>query len=300
MNENWIAVDWGTTNMRAWVLGTDGEVRARLRSDQGMGSLDPKGFESALLALIDPYLVDSAVTPVICCGMVGAKQGWVEAPYANVPCAVPGIKNGASPEAIDPRVSVHILPGVCQNDPPDVMRGEETQIRGYLTKDQKFDGVLCLPGTHTKWVHISAEEIVSFRTFMTGEVFSLLSQQSVLRHGLKDAEWDAAAFVAGIEDAIGRPQSFAAELFSLRASGLLKDTSAPKTRSRLSGLLVGMELAGAKPYWLGQRIVIIGDPSLSKIYQDALESQGCLVECVDGDEIALVGLASAYAEMQSQ
>ena len=296
MSKNWIAVDWGTTNLRAWIMDGDGEITANLRSDRGMGSLAPNEFEPALLSLIEPYLTTDTITPVICCGMVGAKQGWLEAPYASVPCTPPDIDNAAMPTTNDPRVSIHILSGVSQAQPADVMRGEETQIRGYLANDPKFDGILCLPGTHTKWVHISAGEIISFRTFMTGELFSLLEKQSVLRHGLVGAGWDQSSFDTGIEDVIGRPQSVAAEMFSLRADGLLNGTPPAATRSRLSGLLLGLELAGSKPYWLGQRIVIIGAPDLSKAYQSALERQGAMVECSDGNDIVLAGLASAYFE----
>ena len=187
MSENWIAVDWGTTNLRAWVMGPDGSIVKKLQSNKGMGSLGPEEFEDALVSLVGPFLASNSVTDVICCGMVGAKQGWKEAPYRSVPCNAPGLAQAVNPVTKDPRINVRILAGVCQSDPADVMRGEETQIKGFLANDPKFDGVICLPGTHTKWAHISAEEIVSFRTFMTGELFSLLSKNSVLPRPFRGA-----------------------------------------------------------------------------------------------------------------
>lgn len=294
---DWVAVDWGTSNLRAWVIGADGAAIANPGSDRGMGTLDRDGFEPALRALIGPFLPESGRLPVIACGMVGAKQGWIEAPYVAVPCAAPGPARAVRPETADPRLDVCILPGVKQASPPDVMRGEETQIAGYLRDTPDFDGVLCLPGTHTKWVHVSAKEIVSFRTFMTGELFALLSGQSVLRHSVAGDGWDDDAFLTAVEDAMSSPQRLGARLFSLRAASLLDATAAVTGRAQLSGLLLGLEIAGARDYWLGRDIVLIGAPKLTGLYRAALEAQGAAVRETDGAQIALAGLRSAYEEM---
>jgi 2-dehydro-3-deoxygalactonokinase len=181
-------------------------VLERRRSESGMGGLSRDGFEPALLELVGDVLRDGRALPVICCGMVGSRQGWAEAPYASVPCAPPGIAQATLVRSAEPRIAAYILPGIKQAAPADVMRGEETQIAGILTADPGFDGILCLPGTHTKWAHISAGEIVSFRTFMTGEMFALLGEQSVLRHSVADAGWDAAAFDAAVAEAMSRPE----------------------------------------------------------------------------------------------
>jgi 2-dehydro-3-deoxygalactonokinase len=179
---DWIAVDWGTTHLRAWAMAEDGTVRAEARSDDGMGHLARDAFEPALLSLIEPWL-GAGPMDVLACGMVGSRQGWVEAPYVAVP-AKPTNLTPVPVTTRDPRLRVSILPGLKQDAPPDVMRGEETQIAGFLAAALGFDGVLCLPGTHAKWVQISAGEVVSFRTFMTGELFDLLSAVSVLRHSV--------------------------------------------------------------------------------------------------------------------
>ncbi|MBU2994619.1 2-dehydro-3-deoxygalactonokinase [Octadecabacter sp. 1_MG-2023] len=290
----WIAVDWGTSNLRAWVFGAGDALIAQLGSDQGMGSLTPDQFEPALLDLIAPYLGDNP-TPVICCGMVGARQGWQEAAYVSVPAVPPSVAEATIVTPNDPRIAPVILPGMMQSNPADVMRGEETQIAGFLSQRPDFDGVLCLPGTHTKWVHISAGEVVSFSTYMSGEMFGLLSEQSVLRHSAQSDGWDNDSFLTAVDDTLSRPQNLAARLFGLRAETLLNDMTSTTAKSSLSGLLIGLELAGAKPYWLGREIALIGDPTLAQLYKTALDQQGAPSEIYTGDDMTLLGLKAAYA-----
>jgi len=197
----------------------------------------------------------------------------------------------------DPRIDVHVIPGIKQIDTPDVMRGEETQIAGLLAAMPNFDGVLCLPGTHTKWVHISAGEVISFRTFMTGELFGLIAKKSVLRHSIGDG-WNDEAFATAITDTLSRPEAMAANLFGLRADQLLNATDPGTGKARLSGLLIGAELAAAKPYWLGQNIILIGDANLSSLYATALQTQGAPSQIADATQTTLAGLAAARALAQ--
>ena len=295
----WIAVDWGTSNLRVWVFGADDELHHQATSDKGMGALQQQEFEPVLLELLEPFL-GSSPTPVICCGMVGSRQGWAEAPYAQVPCPPPDASNALIAPTQDPRISVQILPGVSQNKPADVMRGEETQIAGFLADNPNFFGTLCLPGTHTKWVQISAQEIVSYRTFMTGELFALLSEQSVLRHGVQSDGWSENDFLDAVSDSMSSPQQLATRLFGLRAEGLVNGMGADVARSRLSGLLIGQELAGARPYWLGQDLVLIGEPTLNSLYARALEAQGAPCRTESGEDMTLAGLKAAYNTLKEE
>jgi len=290
---DWIAVDWGTSHLRAYAMTDQGEILEDAQSDKGMGALDSDQFETALLALISDWLDEHTTTPVIACGMVGAKQGWAEAPYRAVPCTPTDAGMLRAPVGC-PRLNVSIISGLSQASPPDVMRGEETQIAGYLAKNPDFDGIICLPGTHSKWVQISAGEVVSFKTFMTGEIFALLSKQSVLRHSIAESGWDTDAFEAALADAISKPQQFAARLFSLRASALLDGLTPAAARARLSAALIGIELAAARPYWLGQQVVLIGADPLSQIYDAALTAQGLTPTREDAQTMTLAGLSSAY------
>lgn len=296
MHADWIAVDWGTSNLRAWAI-REGATVAEAASDKGMGVLAPDAFEPALLEVIDPWLGGERVR-VVASGMVGARQGWQEAPYVTVPCAPTGARS-VRPDAADPRLEVTILPGLAQDKPADVMRGEETQIAGYLAGDPGFDGIVCLPGTHTKWVHVSAGEVVSFRTFMTGELFALISTASVLRHSVGEG-WDGDAFAAAVDDAMGKPEAIAARLFALRAEALLADLGEGTATARLSGLLIGAELAAARAYWLGQRIVLVGEDRQVSHYASALASLGAAAETADATQATLAGLAAAHARLQEQ
>ena len=291
---DWIAVDWGTSNLRAWAMSTDGAVKAMDYSNNGMAGLSHDGFEPALLDLIDPWLGSTPI-PVIACGMVGARQGWAEAPYRAVPTTPLGTLSPCPTN--DSRIDAYILPGLKQEKTPDVMRGEETQIAGFLSDHSDFDGVICLPGTHTKWVHISAGEVVSFQTALTGELFALLAEKSVLRHSVETAEWDEAAFFEAVSDSMTRPETVATGLFRIRASHLLQDTAPETSRARLSGLLIGAEIASARPYWLGQNVALVGEPALTALYAAALKSQGVQAAEYTGDNFALKGLTAAYKEL---
>jgi 2-dehydro-3-deoxygalactonokinase len=291
----WIAADWGTSNLRVRAIGADGDILAEAASDDGMGSLTPDAFEPALLRLIGPWL-GAGVTPVLAAGMVGARQGWIEAPYRRVPCAPLAGEGLIRAPSRDPRTAVFIAPGLSQQRPADVMRGEETQIAGALAVRPGFDGVFCLPGTHSKWVHVSAGEVVSFQTYMTGEVFALLSRQSVLRFSMtEDATEDAAAFDEALSDALSRPERAASRLFSIRAESLLSGLTPAAAKGRLSGLLIGVELAGARPYWLGQPVILIGSSGLCAAYARALAQQGNTAEILPAADCTLAGLSTLVA-----
>ena len=286
----WIAVDWGTTALRLTLMEGERPLDTRTSGD-GMNALAREAFEPTLLALAGDW-IDGPVQ-VLACGMVGARQGWAEAPYRTAPC--PPSEGGLTRvETADKRLDVRIVPGVRQLAPhPDVMRGEETQIAGILREIPGFDGVACLPGTHTKWVHVSASEIVSFRTVMTGEMFALLTGQSVLRHSLDGDGWDEEAFAGAVSDALSRPETLTARLFELRAADLLHGQDAATGRSILSGLLIGAELAATKPWWMGRDVVITGSPKTTRAYDSALKSQGLAPRLLPTDAMTLAGLAAA-------
>lgn len=298
----WIAVDWGTSHLRAWAMGAGGAVLATAESDAGMARLEPGGFEAALLSAVGGWLGEAAAPPVIACGMVGARQGWVEAGYRVVPCAPLGPPFCPAPVR-DGRLRVHVVPGLSQAQPPDVMRGEETQIAGFLAARPGFDGVLCLPGTHTKWAHVSAGEVVSFQTAMTGELFDLLSRQSVLRHALGGGSgggggWQDAAFAEAVADALARPERLAAELFRIRAASLLHPPAPAAARARLSGLLIGAELAAARPWWLGREVAVIGEGGLAALYSGALAAQGVPAPQHEAGPLTRAGLGQARALLE--
>ena len=294
---DWIAVDWGTTHLRAFAMGPAG-VLAEAESDDGMATLARDGYEPALMRLVAPWLAPGAPVDIIACGMVGSRQGWLEAPYRDTPCAPLDPPTLVTVPLADPRLTLRLVPGLRQVRPADVMRGEETQIAGALAAMPGFDGVLCLPGTHSKWVHVSAGEVVSFQTCMTGELFALLSTQSVLRHGMAGDGWDEHSFINALSDAMSHPERFSARLFSLRAEALIANLSPACARARLSGLLIGIELAATRPYWLGQQVVIVGAPKLAATYAAALAAQGVIARTLPAAACTIAGLAFARSNIR--
>jgi 2-dehydro-3-deoxygalactonokinase len=288
---DWIAVDWGSSHLRAWAMAGESPV-AQAASDAGMTRLDRDGFEPALLALVGDWLAPSGSTPVIASGMVGSRQGWVEAPYRPVPCPPLDATALTRAPSRDARLAVTVVGGLKQADPPDVIRGEEVQIAGFLAAEPGFDGVLCLPGTHSKWVRVSAGEVVGFLTCLTGELFDLLSRHSVLRHGLEG--WDDAAFLPAVQEGLARPERLAAGLFTIRAGQLIAGLDGAAARARLSGLLIGAELAAARGWWLGMEVAVIGAGALARLYAGALGAQGVSARLTHAEALTLRGLCAAH------
>ena len=297
-----IAADWGTSNLRIWGIDHRGQVIDTINNGKGMSSLIPSEFEPYLISLIESWLPKegNAKCPIIICGMAGAKNGWKEAAYLKAPCPPINKKKIIQVETDDQRISVSIVPGIMQTSPPDVMRGEETQIAGYLSKNPDFDGIICLPGTHTKWVHISANEIVSFKTFMTGEIFLSLSERSILKTSVQSNDFDSTSFLEAFEDTYSNPALLSSKLFGLRAADLLENTSTKFLKSKLSGYLIGCELAGAKSYWLGQNIIMIGNNDLCILYQKALKKLGINTTIESTQNVTLNGLKQVIPDGYNQ
>ena len=296
---DWVAVDWGSSNLRAWGTAADGSVR---EASAGIGAitLAPEAFELALLDLIGDWLAPGARTDVVICGMAGARGAWIEAPYATVPCAPRPAAFIAAPTR-DPRLAVSILPGLRQDAPPDVMRGEETQIAGLLAAEPGFDGVACLPGTHSKWCHLSAGEVVSFASYMTGEIFAFLATQSVLRRTVAPDGWSEPDFLAGRR---GRPRPPRARRRPPLRPARRRAAARPRperARARLSGLLIGAELAGARPYWLGREVVLIGATGARRrLPRRARARPASTPASLDATAMTRAGLAAARAQLQTE
>ena len=281
----WIALDWGSSRARAWAISDSGETLDRRTSDEGAAQLRPGAFPTALFRLVEGW---RPAGPIMACGMVGAREGWVEAPYADTP-GVP-LNTPFSRAATEP--DVFIVPGLRQTDPPDVMRGEETQIAGFCATHPGWDGLLCLPGTHTKWARVADDRVLGFRTFMTGELFALLGEHSVLRHSVGDG-WDEHAFAAAAAETAERPEQLAAGLFGLRAAHLLRGAERGTNRARLSGLLVGAELAAARRFWGERPVTVVGETKIGRLYATALEAISLSATLANGEAITLAGLSRA-------
>lgn len=294
----WVAVDWGTTHLRAWAMrGAD--VMAHAQSADGHSTLAGGDFEGALLGLIGEWL-GPGQTLVLAAGMVGARQGWSEAPYRPVPCAPVAAGALMAVPTRDPRLAVRIVPGLSQDAPADVMRGEEVQIAGYLAGQGSQTATLCLPGTHSKWVQLANGSVIRFDTAMTGELYALLSGQSVLRHAMAGSAWDDATFATAVTEALKRP-AVLDELFAIRAQSLLQGLSPGAARARLSGLLIGAEIAMRRVRMDAlQEVAVIGEGRIVALYTEALRIAGLRPHACDGAALVRAGLAVLHRQPAEQ
>ena len=292
VNPSLVAVDWGTSGFRLWVVGDDGTVIAHYDGPFGMSRLKPSDFSNVLEERLSKLGIGTYV-PAIISGMAGAAQGWCEAPYLLAPTRLD--KLGAVAIKVPGTArDVRILPGVKQVSPANVMRGEETQIMGLLHHYPDFEGTVCLPGTHTKWVHVKDAAIQHFETCMTGELFSFFSESSVLSHSMIVNSWSDKAFRTAVKTATQDPINVPKRLFSIRANMLIGEQSNGEARATLSGLLIGQELMSVLQYWEKQTITLIGASQLSGLYLKAFSVLDINGRELDTITMTLSGLCNSH------
>jgi 2-dehydro-3-deoxygalactonokinase len=289
-----IGIDWGTTNLRAYRFDAGGQVVERRDSAQGIARITGGAFETALLALIRDWLTAGGSAPsVVLSGMVGSRQGWLEAPYVPCPAGLPEI---AARRVRAPTATFNgwIVPGLVTDAPDgtqDVMRGEEVQIIGALREGESAHVIA--PGTHSKWAVVEHGRIASFRTYMTGELYALLVQHSILARSMKGDAHDDAAFVRGVRRSLA-DSALLSQLFSVRTEALFDRIAPEALAAYLSGILIGAEIASA----LGRDtitpqipVTLIASAKLSDKYARALDVAGVRdVRQIDGDDASARGL----------
>lgn len=287
-----IALDWGTTSLRAYLLGADGVALDTRGSSAGIMKLPAGGFEEAFEETCGAWLDAHPQLPVLAAGMVGSAQGWAEAPYVETPADANALVAGIVEIKTARGVTVRIVPGVLERGIlPNVMRGEETQIFGALASDASLNAeggaLIGLPGTHAKWAFVREGRIERFYTFMTGEVFSALRDHTILGRTMQpgaapDAS-DASAFERGVDTArdAGHP-GVLATIFSTRTLGLTGQLTPGQQPDYLSGLLIGHELRGLSEVLArdqsslsGRTLRLIGNDALCDRYRAALARFGC-------------------------
>lgn len=293
-----VAIDWGTTRMRAWLLNAEGAALAEHRSDEGLTTAQTVGFEPILERCLAALRAPDGV-PVIICGMAGARQGWIEAPYVDVPSSIAAILRGA---VRVPHVGrdIRIVPGLAQRSPeaPDVMRGEETQLAGSKL-EAAGRHVVCMPGTHSKWVVVDSGAVETFRTWPTGELFALLSSHSILRHSIGETPGaisaESSVFASACEIALAEGGDFASRLFSIRAGSLLYGLTPEDAAATLSGLMIGSEVASARRQFLhdDRSLTLVASGTLATLYRRVFQVAGFDVRDIDADTAVRIGLFEA-------
>ena len=284
----WVALDWGTSNFRAYLMDNN-NVIDQVSTQEGMKFIDQNEFEKILIKNIDAWNNKFDIKVVIASGMVGAKQGWIEVPYINSPCDIRNL-NFKSLKILDD-IKIHILSGVSQFNPSDVMRGEETQIAGFLLNNIDFNGSICLPGTHSKWVNMNSYNIQEFTTFLTGELYEIVKKYSILNHSLNTTELDDEIVKSSAKLIIENPSFISNKLFEIRADNLLKNSNQTSNNSKLVGYLLGIELSGSRTYWEDKDLVIIGSSNLNKYYELILNGRSNSIRLFNSSDMALNGLS---------
>jgi len=295
MKKDWIAVDWGTTNFRAFLMN-DHHVVARVSIPCGLLAIEKGAFATTLHQLLQPWLVETGAIPVLMAGMVGSQQGWQNVPYASLPASAQDLLAGTQKIETPWGGPAWIVPGVCGQsgwNQPDVMRGEEVQLLGLSALRPAQEHYAILPGTHSKHARMKKGTIVSFSTLMTGELYSLLTQYSLLGKALPAQKENHETFLAGVT-AAQSDAPFSHLIFAARTRRLMGELPLDAIHSFISGLLIGHELkaAGALPAW------IVGSSALAARYQLASTATGTPLNTIDGDECFLQGLAILRSLLQ--
>ena len=280
-----IAVDWGTSSFRAYRLAADGRIEERREAPLGILSVAAHDFAAALEGQVGDW-VSAGDAPVVMSGMIGSRQGWQEVPYAACPAGFDEIALGMKVVHWGKDRSAFIAPGVACFDAsgiPDVMRGEEVQILGALEEMASQSALICLPGTHSKWVRVTDGRIVSFSTHMTGEIYALLREQSILSRLMTDDALTPHLFDQGVRRA-REAGGLLHHLFGVRSLGLFEQIPAPGLASYLSGILIGHELASAAPK--AKAVDLLGSAQLTALYASALRAAGIAPRVLDPHAVA--------------
>lgn len=268
-----IALDWGTTSLRAYLLGEGGAVLERRAEPSGILHVPGRDFAGAFRTVVGDWRARAPDLPLIASGMIGSAQGWAEAPYIDVPADVDAVARNL---VTVPGTELRLVPGLAQRgDDPDVMRGEETQLFGAMLAAPTLarGGTVVLPGTHSKWVRTLGGRIERFTTYMTGEVYAVLRGHSILGRLADRAEAvtdePGPAFQRGVRAARRSAAGLASVLFSARSAVLVGDLPAAESLEYLSGLLIGDEVRSALSSGDAPE-ALVGERSLCARYAFAL------------------------------
>ncbi len=273
-----VAVDWGTSNRRCFTIAADGSVIGAVTDDHGV--LNVADFSAEIVDL------QASGAPLLLAGMIGSNRGWVEVPYVPAPAGLAAIRAGLA----RPWDGVAIVPGVLFDDParPDIMRGEEVQLLGALALGLIGDGMVCHPGTHSKWVEVEDASIIRFRTIMTGDILAALKAKSILSDVLVHEPAADDVFIAGVDHGLENTD-LTAELFSVRARVVTGRMAPADAASRISGLLIGSDVRIGLGRSRADVVTLVGAPALCQRFALALERAGRETVVIDGETAFVAG-----------
>ena len=283
MSSGFIALDWGTSSFRAYLMGADGTIQETISTPHGILAVKDAAFDETLETHIRHW--DKAL-PIVASGMITSRQGWVELPYVACPASLNSITQAIHPHTSKLGRRLFFVPGISTRDPqgiPDVIRGEETQVLGASQGGTEH---FVTPGTHSKWIDVSNGEIKSFSTYMTGETFALLKNHSILGRLMTGEATDSGAFEQGVRTSLKDPAGFLHRIFSTRTLALFNEMPTDHLSSYLSGQIIGTEIAHAIAKNLrGAQYQILATPALGDHYMKAMTIAGLTVRYGEPDVV---------------
>ena len=283
---DWIAIDWGTTNFRAWIIKNN-KILKEINRPHGIKNIPNKNFEDILNKNIKIPKKNNRKIKIISCGMIGSKQGWLDTGYEkNLNLTK---NNLVKVKTKNKNIDFYIVKGLSQKQPYDVIRGEETQVLGYLESDKKFSGFICLPGTHSKWIKITKGKLINFKTYMTGELFEIISRNSILKHSINDKKINLKIFKNSVLLSQKKYFNLFEYLFEFRSRSLLtKKKYYPK--SELLAYLIGNEIKSNINELRNFKVIIIGSDFNSKLYSQAMQILKIDNKIINSKNITINGL----------
>jgi len=277
---DWLAVEVQDTRLNLWAMQGSSVLKTATADSDAAQQSSVEGFDAILKTLTAPWHLARLPTFV-----AGLSAGWDNTTPRAVPCNA--IAQATTPITTE-NFDLQIIPALRQREPSGLLQGAETRIAGFLSLNKDWDGVICLPGATSVWAQISAGEVVSFQTFLTGELLGHLGQGTPA----EGTALDDTAFDDALSDGLSRPERLAGRLASIRADLTLEEVPPPTAEARLAGTLIGAELAAARPYWLGQTLAVIGAGGAAQLYLRALSQQGAPATDADGSRMALAGICA--------
>ncbi|WGL18380.1 2-dehydro-3-deoxygalactonokinase [Microbulbifer bruguierae] len=290
-----IVVDWGTTNIRAHLVDSDGGIAGSRNAPRGVHNCDGN-FSDVLREYCGDWQIRWPGIPVYLCGMIGSRTGWVEAPYVGSPARPEALYRGLVP--VPGENNVFVVPGVRCITPagsPDVMRGEESQVLGVIAQGNIQNALVILPGTHSKWVRVRDGRIYDFATFFTGEMYALLHSHSSIGAVLKQEGHNRASFQRGLTESIGLG-GLLNQVFTARSRTLCEDVTGQSMSAYLSGILIGSEFIHGQQLFAAEgEILLVGDKQLVTLYQQAAAHFGLEQRALDAAYAVVHGVAKICA-----
>jgi len=295
-----VGINWGSSNFRAFLIGTDGAVRDSVEQPRGIAGLERAQMQAMVAELAARW---PQAARAYASGMIGSNIGWSDAGYVDCPTSLAQLA-GHLHEVRIGEVPVAIVPGLaCRravDDAPDIMRGEETELLGLIAAGQvPASGLVALPGTHSKWVRLREGAVVEFMTAMSGEIFDRLTAAGLLASVVDGPAVDGDAFHAGLKAGHDSGLGLGTLLFGARARVIRQDLPRREGASYLRGLLIGAELADVARLWPGAlagTLPLVGAAPVCALYAAGVAALGGQARQILSHDAVTRGFAALHAE----